>query len=196
MAHDHTELPSTPDASRHAARSVKPPPELGAQRIAGVAVDGRNSVLSGMSREEVAAAQLHGLQIAGQVRNPPRRPRPPTLPPHTPADLSCRLQGRPHSAGCTACHSSYFDACIRHVHNAAAWQSCCGAQSSPVCRMQSVVGWRCRGVPVCTAPLPVVCRLRPPPPAGQALDPPATAIASLTSTLSGECSSRCQRACR
>ncbi len=46
--------------------SVKPPPEIGAQRIAGVEV-GRGPVLGGMSREEVAAQQLQGLQVAGQV---------------------------------------------------------------------------------------------------------------------------------
>lgn len=46
--------------------SVKPPPEVGAQRIAGVEV-GRGPVLGGMSRDEVAAQQLQGLQVAGQV---------------------------------------------------------------------------------------------------------------------------------
>ncbi|KAG2428803.1 hypothetical protein HXX76_011503 [Chlamydomonas incerta] len=50
-----------------AMNSVKPPPEVGMQRIAGVQVDGRGGVLAGMSREDVAAAQLQGLCVAGQA---------------------------------------------------------------------------------------------------------------------------------
>ncbi|GIL78028.1 hypothetical protein Vretimale_7368 [Volvox reticuliferus] len=61
------------DRRQQALNSVKPPPEVGMQRIAGVAVDGRGAVLSAgagggaMSREEVAAAQLQGLHVAGQA---------------------------------------------------------------------------------------------------------------------------------
>lgn len=53
-----------------AMNSVKPPPEIGQQRIAGVSVGGGRSVVAGMSREEVAAAQLAGLQVSGQVGKP------------------------------------------------------------------------------------------------------------------------------
>ncbi|MEW5306471.1 MAG: hypothetical protein WDW36_008933 [Sanguina aurantia] len=52
-----------------AMNSVKPPPEVGGQRVAGVALDGRgNGALQGLSREEVNGMQIQGLNAVRQVR--------------------------------------------------------------------------------------------------------------------------------
>eukprot|EP00201_Polytomella_parva_P020671 CAMPEP_0175047344 /NCGR_PEP_ID=MMETSP0052_2-20121109/5538_1 /TAXON_ID=51329 ORGANISM="Polytomella parva, Strain SAG 63-3" /NCGR_SAMPLE_ID=MMETSP0052_2 /ASSEMBLY_ACC=CAM_ASM_000194 /LENGTH=529 /DNA_ID=CAMNT_0016311199 /DNA_START=158 /DNA_END=1743 /DNA_ORIENTATION=- len=53
------------DRRQSALNSVKPPPEVGGQRVAGVTIDpsrGGAVGINGMSRDEIAAAQIQGMQ--------------------------------------------------------------------------------------------------------------------------------------